>query len=221
MATGDQTDIQGRLKALLPAGWFGSVSPVLDAVLSGVATALAGVYALAAYARLQTRVGTATDGFLDLMSADFFGGKLPRRPQESDAAFRARILASLLPERGTRRGLVRALTLLTGRPPAVFEPGRPGDTGGYNVGGCGYGVAGGYGSLAVPYQCFVTALRPLGQGIPNLGGYGSTVGGYNAGGQLAYANLSQVQGTVTDSDIYSAIDATMPAGTTAWTAIQT
>ena len=185
---------------MLPNGWFGSATPVLDAVLSGIAAALAGVYTLAAYARLQTRISTATDGFLDLISQDFFGGTLPRRMRESDAAFRARILAELLAEKGTRRGMIRALTALTGRAPIIFEPARPADTGGYNVGGCGYGVAGGYGSTRLPTQAFVIAYRPLGQGIPNLGGYGSSPwAGTASGGQLAYASLSQVQGAVTDS----------------------
>ena len=46
------------------------------------------VYGLTAYARLQTRIATATDGFLDLISFDFFGRRCPGKPQESDAAFR-------------------------------------------------------------------------------------------------------------------------------------
>ena len=220
MATGDANDIRGRLRELLPNGWFGSATPVLDAVLSGTAAALSGAYSLAAFARLQTRIATATDGFLDLVSQDFFGGSLPRRRAEPDAAFRTRILAELLAEKGTRRGMVRALTALTGRAPVIFEPARPQDAGGYNVGGCGYGVAGGYGSTRLPTQAFLIAYRPLGQGIPNLGGYGSGTGGYTAGGQLAYASLSQVQGAVIDSDIFRTVDAYKEAGTTVWVQIQ-
>ena len=104
--------------------------------------------------------------------------------------------------------------------PLVFEPARPLDTGGYNVGGVGYNVAGGYGSTVLPTQVFVIAYRPLGQGIPNLGGYDSGVGGYAVGGQLAYASLSQVRGEVTDQNIYDAVAGTILAGTTAWVQIQ-
>lgn len=219
MATGDSSDFTARIKALLPLGWFRDPTPVLDAVLSGISSAFASLYSLCSYARLQTRIATATEGFLDLIGFDYFGGKLPRRLRESDDGYRARILAALLAEKGTRRGLIRTLVALTGRMPLVFEPTRPADTGGYSVGGCGYSVAGGYGALSAPYQAFVTAYRPVGQGIPNLGGYGSGVGGYDVGGQLSYGSLSQVQGSVTDADIYGAIDDVAEAGTTIWTSI--
>lgn len=218
--TGDAQDITTRLKALFPGGWFRGPTPVLDAVLSGVSTPLAAAYALCTYARLQTRISTATDGFLDLIGYDYFGGKLPRRSRETDDLYRARILAALLAEKGTRRGLIRTLVTLTGRTPLVFEPSRPLDTGGYDVGGCGYDVAGGYGALDLPYQAFVTAYRPAGQGIPNLSGYDSGPGGYDVGGQLAYTDLSQVQGAATDADIYAAISDVIEAGTIAWTQIQ-
>lgn len=220
MATGDAQDFVSRIKAVLPAGWFRGDTPVLDALLNGIASALASVYSLAAYARLQTRISTATDGFLDLISFDYFGSALPRNLQESDASFRNRILAALLQERGTRRGLIRVLQLLTERTPWVFEPACPADTGGYGVGGVGYGAGGGYGSLALPCQAFVVAYRPTGQGIPLVGGYGSSVGGYGSPSQLEYVNPSMIQGAVTDADIYAAIDAVKEAGTTIWTQIQ-
>src|SRR5579885_1748109 len=102
--TGDQQDIVSRIKAVLPNGWFRDSTPILDGVLNGIGWALAGIYSLAGYARLQTRLATATDGFLDLISLDYFGLGLPRRPQEMDAPFRARIQAQLFLERATRRG---------------------------------------------------------------------------------------------------------------------
>lgn len=220
MATGDQQDITGRLKAVLPGGWFSQDStPVLDGFLNGIAWALSLVYSLAAYARQQTRIRTATDGFLDLISFDFFGDRLPRKALESDAAFRSRILAELLLEKGTRKGLIRALEILTGRTPRVFESARAADTGAYNTNTMGYGMAGGYGSLALPFQAFVTAYRPIGQGIPFVGGYGSSVGAYSTPSQLEYANPSLIQGAVTDADIYTTIDAVKPAGTILWTQI--
>jgi hypothetical protein len=220
MATGDQQDIVQRIKALLPNGWFRDSTPMLDAVLGGIAWGLASIYDLIGYARLQTRVSTATDGFLDLISFDFFGLGLPRNPQEADGAYRARILAHLFLERATRNGLVRALQLLTGRTPWVFEPARPADTGGYNTNSMGYCLAGGYGSLAVPFQAFVIAYRPTGQGIPNVAGYGSPEGAYSTPSQGEYANLSLIQGAVTDADIYALIDSVKPAGTIIWTRIE-
>lgn len=220
MTTGTQGDIVCRIKTVLPNGWFQGSTPVLDGVLNGVAWALAFVYGFVSYARLQTRISTATDGFLDLISADFLGPGLPRKPLESDAAFRTRVLAELLLEKGTRKGLIRVLQLLTGRTPVVFEPARPADTGGYNSTVMGYGAAGGYGSLACPYQAFVTAFRPAGQGIPNVGGYGGAVGAYSTPSRLEYANPSLIQGAVQDADIYAAIASVKPEGTIIWTKIQ-
>jgi hypothetical protein len=219
MATGDTSDFRARIKSLLPRGWFGDETPILDAVLSGIGQALSDVYGLIGYARLQMRIATATDGFLDLISLDFFGETLPRRAGESDNAFRQRIKAQLLLEKGTRRGLIRALEILTGRTPLVFEPARPGDTGGYNTGSMGYNVAGAYGSLVLPAQVFVTAYRPMGAGVPNVAGYGNPQGAYSTGSQIQYASRDMIAGAVTDEDIYKAIDGVMPAGVTAWTRI--
>lgn len=217
MAKGDQSDIVGRLKAVLPNGWFTGSTPVLDAALNGIASALAQIYSLISYAKLQTRIASATDGFLDLISYDFFGLLLPRSSQEADTSFRARILAQLLLQKGTRFGVIRALQILTGRTPVIFEPGRPADTGAYNTNTLGYGVAGGYGSLALNCQAFVTAFRPMGSGIPNIAGYNSSSGGYNTPSRASYTTLSQVTGQVTDAAIFAAVDAAKMAGTIAWT----
>lgn len=65
MATGDQADFVRRLKSVLPVQWFDDSNPILDAVLNGIASALSLVYQLYAYAVLQTRILTATDGWLD------------------------------------------------------------------------------------------------------------------------------------------------------------
>ena len=217
MVTGDVPDFQSRIKSLLPANWFKGSTPILDGTLTGVSTALSSVYGLTAYARLQTRIATATDGFLDLISFDFFGNTLPRASNETDASFRSRIQVELLLERGTRKGLIEALTLLTGRAPIVFEPARPADTGAYNTNTMGYNVAGGYGSLALPFQVFVVAYRPIGQGIPNVAGYGDPEAGYNSTSG-AYVDLDMETG-VTDSAIYSLISSVAPVATIAWTQI--
>lgn len=220
MTIGSQSDILARLKSLLPNGWFRDATPVLDAVLNGIGSALSAVYGLIQYARLQTRIATATDGFLDLIALDFFGSTLPRKAGESDTLYRARIVAALFPERATRRGMYRTLLNLTGRAPVIFEPARPKDTGAYNNGTLAYGTAGAYGSLALPAQAFITAYRPVGQGIPNVAGYGYPQGAYNTGSQLEYASRDMIAATVTDADILAAIEATKPAGTLMWARIQ-
>lgn len=218
MATGDQSDFLARLKATLPS-WFGDSSPILNAVLSAFAWAASFVYGLITYATLQTRIKTATDDFLDLLSADFFGAALPRKTNETDAQFRARILVYLFRERGTRGALKTILQSLTGRTPRIFEPFNPLDCGGYNIGGVGYDVAGGYGSLQLNNQVFVTAYRQASSGIPNVIGYGSPEGGYNTPSQIEYANMSMMDGLVSDSDIYDAIENVRPVCTTVWTQI--
>jgi hypothetical protein len=219
MATGDQQDIFRRIRALLPR-WFGDGSPTLDGVLQGLAWAGSFVYSLWAYAKLQTRILTATDGWLDMIAADFFGNSLLRGANQSDASFRARIIINMFRERGTRQAIVKVLQDLTGRTPLIFEPMRPADTGGYGQAqGLAYGLAGGYGSLLLPYQGFVTAFRPTGTGIPLVAGYGISTGGYGQASRAEYGSMSMIQGAVTDADIYAAVDGVKPAGTIVWTAI--
>lgn len=232
MATGDQADFAARLRAVLPARWFpdtapgrASNTPVLDAVLAGIACVWAQVYALLSYVTMQARIATATDVFLDMIGHDFFGAGLQRRPTEADGHYRARILASLLPAAGTRAALIAALVRLTGRAPIIFEPRNTMDTGGYGTrgsnawSGVAYGVAGGYACLAEPFQCFVTAFRPHSGGVAGVAGWSTGAGGYGVGG-IEYVAAGMLAGQVTDADIYSAIAQTMPAGTIGWTAIR-
>lgn len=216
--TGDQSDIYGRLRGYLPR-WFGDTPPVINAVLQGLAYGLAYVYSLYAYAKLQTRVLSATDGWLDMIAADFFGSSILRKANQSDASFRGTIILNLFRERATRNGMIKVLKDLTGRTPQIIEVTRPIDTGVYGGPMIGYGAAGAYGSLLMPYQCFVIAYRPLGTGIPSVAGYGISTGGYGQASQAEWASLSMIQGGVADADIYAAIEATRPAGTTVWTNI--
>ena len=102
---------------------------------------------------------------------------------------RSRISTALNRERGTRAAVVSAVLDATGQAPAIFEPARTQDTGGW--GGAGgaafaYGAAGGWGSLALPFQLFVTAYRPQGADSSN------------------------------DAAIYAAVAGVLPAGVTAW-----
>ena len=215
--TGDQQDFLARLKSLLPNGWFVDPVPVLDGLLNAAAALFADAYAFIQYARTQTRVKTATDGFLDLIAIDFFD-KLRRRANESNESLRKRILAQLFLEKGTRYGLTRALEILTGRTPTIFEPARPADTGGLNLPVMGLNAAGGIGSLLHPHQAFVTAYRPLGQGIPNIPGLNTPAGGLNTPGS-AVASLAMIEGQVTDLDIFETISQTLPVASVAWVRI--
>jgi hypothetical protein len=219
---GDAADMIARLAALLPLRWFGDVTPVLSAVLAGLADGWAWLYTMLTYARLQTRIATATDSFLDLISQDFFAASLPRRFGETDASFRSRIQAEMLRPRATRAAVIGELVNLTGRMPVVFEPARPADTGVYGK-ALGYGVAGGWGSLKLPFQFFVTAFRPLGTGVPLVAGWGHASTANGAGGwgvgAIEYASLAQVESQVTDADIDAAIADTVPVAVTAWTRI--
>jgi len=216
---GDQSDIVDRLKAVLPGHWFADETPILNGLLSGFAWAWSWVYALWSYVREQTRIATASDVWLDIIANDFFGNMLTRRVGQDDDAFRLIIQTSLLREHGTRQAVVGALTDLTGRAPVVFEPSRTSDTGGYATQGLAYGAAGGWGSLALPFQCFVTAYRPSDSGIAQIGGWGNAIGAYGAGA-MEYASLAMVQGQVTDADITAAIANALPVAAVAWTRIR-
>ncbi len=235
MAIGDTSDITARLFRWVPRGWFPSdPGTLVGALLAGFAMALAQIYQTIQYAGLQVRIATASDGWLDLISGDFFGLALPRENAETDTAFRGRILRELARPRSTRHAVMQALTDLTGRTPVVFEPSRPADTGAYNgASTLAYGAAGGYGSLALPFQSFVLAFRPRGvPGLPLIAPYGH-VGGVGAGaygsggapvssvvaGAAAYGSLAALTGFVSDAQIFAAINAVRPAGTIIWARI--
>lgn len=229
MAVGDIANIVYRLRSVLPSRWFpvspptgATATPVLDAVLEGVGWPWFWLYQLLVYANKQSRISTASDQFLDIIGLDFLRSRIVRRPGQSDDRWRARVKTEILRPRATRAALISAVTDLTGRVPGVFEPARTTDTGGYyapGVGSMGYGVAGHWGSLNLPFQIFVTAYRPHTGGVPNVGGYGVNVGGYG-GGSIEWATLTLALDAVTDDDIYNTIANTMATGAIAWTNIQ-
>lgn len=190
MATGDQNDVLGRLRTLLPR-WFSDTATLLTATLQGYAWAAAFIYSLYVYARQQTRIATATDGWLDMIAGDFFGSALPRKAGQSDASYRTAIQINIFRERGTRAGLVKVIQDITGIKPVIWEPRRALDTGAYGI-GYGYGAAGAYSTAAaMPYTALVTVFRPtLASGL-----------------------------SVTDSDIYAAVESVRPAGTVLWVCI--
>jgi hypothetical protein len=228
MATGDQADMLRRAKAVLPASWFPSTasgqasqSPVLDGIMAAGANLLASVYSLLQLVIQQTRIATATGVWLDIVSLDFFGGFLPRRPGESDASFRARIKAELFRPKGTRAAIIKTVTDLTGRAPSVFEPARPADCGTYGGPLVGYGAAGGYGSLVCNNQFFVTVHSPVAwtSGV-GADGYGGSIGGYGAGA-IEYTDIALFSGGIANANVYAAIADVTPAGYIAWTQILT
>ena len=211
---GDPADMAARLRAALPGRWFGDVAPVLDGVLAGVAAVWAAIHAQLQAVIAQTRVATANGAFIDMIALDFFGRRVRRRVVEGDDPFRVRVLREMRRERGTRGAVVSALVDLTGRAPLLFEPARPADTGGWN-GPAGYGVAGRWGSLMLPRQCFVTAFRPTGQGIAGVTGWGGAIGGYGVAA-ACWADHGAIGGQVTDDDIAAAVADVIPAATIAW-----
>lgn len=220
---GDQQDILARLKATLPIGWFADETPVLDGMLAGLAQAWSWIYGFMTYVKNQTRIATATDTWLDIIAQDFFGSNLLRFPTQSDDAFRARITQELKRERGTRAALVSALVDLTDRAPDIFEPRQPNDTGCYGGSGISsaalaYGVGGGWGSLQLPFQFFVTAYRPTGSGVAMVAGWGAPAGGYGIG-QIQFASLNMVLGQVTDQDVNNTIANVLPITSIGWTRI--
>jgi hypothetical protein len=223
MMTGDQDDVFRRLKTVIPP-WFGDSTPILDAILTGVAYALSFVYSLWAYAKLQTRIKTATDGWLDMIAADFFGTTLLRTLGQSDESFRNRILINLLRERGTRPAMVKVLQDITGRTPIIFEPNRPLDTGALNSPSSpGYCGVARMGSMAVPYTAMITAFRPQATGIASGGAFCAVpqVSALNTPLATSYTtSLSLVSQSASDQDIYAAIDAVKPVGTVMWVHIQ-
>jgi hypothetical protein len=225
--TGDQDDMQTRLLAALPNGWFADEAPILSGLLRGLANAWSGLYSLLTYVRQQSRIATATDGWLDLIARDYGGPAWARLTGETDAAFSARIRRNLQALSGTRPALIAAVTNLTGRSPVVFEPAYPPDTGGFGTGGLGWNTTGGWGNLSLPYQCFVTAYRPAGGGIASSAGWGGittgttpnlALGGWNTGA-LQYGDASLIEGQISDAQILAAIANCMPVATIAWTAL--
>jgi hypothetical protein len=201
----------GRIRAILPNGWFGEAdtTPVLGSLLQSIGTAFSSFWSLLQSVILQTRIATASGSFLDLIGADFFGSAMVRFPDEQDGEYRIRLMDGILRPRATRDALSLALLQLTGRSPVIFEPARTTDTGGYTIGGIGYGQGGGWGNLALPFQFFVTIFRPSGGGIAELAGYGT-------GGVPVYGSLSMELASLPDSAIVASVPPLLPAATTAW-----
>jgi hypothetical protein len=221
---GDQQDIVSRLKDVLPLRWFPDETPILDGVLNGLAWGWAWCYQLLQFVRAQARLSTAQGEWLDLIAWDYLGARFARLAGQNDDSFRVGVQRELVRERGTRYAVQSALVDLTGREPGIFEPANPVDTGGYYDpsglgGGCAYGLTGGWGTLSLPFQCFVRAYRPTNSGIALVMGWGGTAGGWGQGA-IEYASLTMIQGQITDTDINAAVAGVLPVGTIGWTQIR-
>ena len=217
---GDQSDFENRLRSVLPQSWFPDDAPILCRLLSGLGATWSLIYTQLQYVRSQARIHSASDVWLDLISWDFFGHRLRRRPAENDDSLRSRIMLEMFRERATRLAIESVLQDLTGRAPLIFEPARTSDTGGYaslvgRGGGIAYNTVGGWGNLSLPFQCFVTAYRPIDGGIGQVIGWGGFSGGYGVG-TIEYGSLNMIQAQVTDADIYCALVGVLPAAAIGW-----
>lgn len=209
MTIGSISDILSRLKAQIPSSWF-KLSSNFDATLQGPAWALSTIYNQITYATLQTRIATATDGYLDLIANDFFGTNLPRLANEQDGAYRARILANLFVKGPTRANMSAVLALVTGRVPDIFEPSNTTDSGGWD--GAFYWDTGvGKWGAPMPYQAYVTAYRPLtnSQSLGELDSWRWSFDSYGAWSDLPIT-------AVTDAAIIAAVESTRMTGTITW-----
>ncbi|HQU01373.1 MAG TPA: hypothetical protein PLI12_02875 [Acetobacteraceae bacterium] len=215
---GSSADIINRLKAVLPNKWFSDQTPVLDALLAGLAASWVSLYALLQSVGAQARIGTASGIWLDIAASDYLGLRLPRRTGETDSSYRLRIKTNLTTPRATRIAVSEMLSGLTGRNATIFEPLNPADTGGYGSVGLGYNAIGGYGCLNIPYQFFITAYRPDATPTPNQSGYNTGPGRYNTA-PLSYAGFGEFPNTFNDADILADIAAALPTGAIAWTRI--
>lgn len=222
-----------RIRDLLPPGWFAepgdqigtakAPDPILESYLSGIANGIAGwIWWFLQYVTQQLYITTATGGWLDIASVDFFGdGVLPRYPGESDAAFLARIQANLFPPANTRSAIQNAVEVVTGSAARMIEPWDPRNNAVYGT--AFYGVdgivsPGNYSNGASRYQGFIEATLPA---VTDLGdqpqyrfydgafyGNHTPAAGFYWNGPAGSASASQL--------VYNIINKLKSFGTTVW-----
>src|SRR5882724_1777047 len=223
MAIGSSDDIYLILKNEL-APWYGSTLPKnIDALLQNYVSSGVFNYTQYEYIDLQTRIQTATGENLDLISRDYFNNEFQRRHGQGDGSYRSMLEAFLILERGTRNGLSRALTALTGNVPVLFEFWNPADAGAYNISTTAYDISkygGGLDDWA--YQGFADVYVSAGSGMAFFGGFGEYIFPYDEIDQNAfnfYGSDVLLQDVITDDDIYAVINAFKLYGTVVWTRI--
>lgn len=212
--TGDKADVVARLQRWLPQGWFPTDTGTrVYAILSGFASLLAFIYSQIAYLRLQTRLASLTDGFVDLASSDFFGGLLPRLNGETDSRFTLRIRKEIVRDRVTRHAIDALLFDLTGDHPEITEMWRGSDCLSWR-GRYGWRT-GHYSGLNFRYLVFIKTEHAGVFGI-DLGAWRNN----NAAWRIptfVYTDPSMTTGTgLTDQQLLDALDRIRPAGVTFW-----
>jgi hypothetical protein len=219
-----QQEILSRIKKTLPSRWFSENTPVLDLLLNALAAGWVGLFSLLNFVTLQTRISTSVGIWLDLAARDFFGHRLRRRQRETDFSYQSRICKELLRDRCTRPALSDLLLDLTGQPATIFEPGNPQDTGCYGslspvvLGMTAYNAAGGWGSLQLPFQTFVRAMRPVTPGVAMVNGWGGFIGGYGMA-LSSYISPETNTSEPDDQEICREITRIAPAGAIVWISI--
>lgn len=222
-----------RFRNYLPP-WYGDEGdhPIVDSVIFMASTVALGAFRVIREADFQVRLKTASGGWLDLWSYDFFQGGVPRMQDETDESFRGRIEREIFRDRNTRQALYDAMLDLTGYPPRIFEPMQPRDTGAYGgpfmaYNGVGYngdeelvaaGEIGRYGEY-VPHQGWIDVTLPDPVGIPIIGGYGVGPWGYDAAGGGAHGmwfSSEPPPGVVTSREIDAVLRRTKPEGVILW-----
>ena len=105
----------------------------------------------------QSRVRTASGEFLDMAAQDFLSDVFPRRGQEADVSYRARLLTAMQRSQATRPAVVAAAAS-AGYTITVFEAAQPISTGAYNVpSSLAWSSAGAWGSLQMPLESLIVA----------------------------------------------------------------
>lgn len=214
MATGDADDILARLQRVIPP-WFGTEAeaPVWTAFLAGAASALAGIYSFFGFAKAQTRVATATGGFLELAAGDVAGDGLPRFAGELDSAYSRRIRLEPLRDRCTVTAIKKAVFDITGIEPDVFEGFDLFNNGALGAPSLALGSAGRWSSAGLPRCVFVAVTMHNNYGIPNRGGFDDGVGGLGVG-NFSWADNSEIVGSgATQLDVIDAVERVRAAGT--------
>jgi hypothetical protein len=226
MATGDQSDVLGRLRSYMPPTWFGdwAEAPIISALLNGIASVLSTAYLLIMFFWAQTRLDTSSGGWVDIWASDFLGTSLPRKPNESDPSYIARIKIAVFQPKATRPAMIQALTQLTGRAPIIFEPARPLDSGcmGENTGVASFCGVSRMGSIACPFSALITVFRPLVTGGSAGAAYCNAPAWSALSTPLSHGytgSLSEEVTAATDADIFAAINACRPIATNIGVAI--
>lgn len=184
--------------------WWGDNNPILEAILSGFGSVATFLYCNLVYIKMQTRIKTSTDIFLDLTAQDYFGSMVQRCPGEGDETFRDKILKTLIAPRCTKSAMINALKNLTGRTPIVWEPYF--DGGYYNHSFFNHASFG----FIAPYQAWIIVFRPEPVITNDTAFLNNTC---FATAESYYGSAQQNQGCVTDADILNTIEITKLAGT--------